>query len=123
MKIVDRIFSLILILGGLLHGMGSFVMYKNAQMTLLWSLSAAVLTLLIAAINLLRIERPADRPLAWICVAGSLSWAVLAFTAGVLIGNLFDWSPLMHWVTALVLAGFSLKAALEPRNVKVMKRR
>lgn len=123
MKIVDRIFSLILVLGGLLHGMGSFVMYKNAQMTLLWSLSAAVLTLLIAAINLLRVQRPSDRPLAWICFAGSLSWAVLAFTAGVLIGNLFDWSPLMHWVTALVLAGFSLKAALEPRNVKVLKRR
>lgn len=123
MKIVDRIFSLILILGGLLHGMGSFVMYKNANMTLVWSLCAAVLTLLIAAINLLRVERPFDRPLAWVCFAGSLSWAVAAFTAGVLIGNIFDWSPLMHWVTALVLAVFSLKTALGPGNAKVLRRR
>jgi hypothetical protein len=113
MKIVDRIFSLILILGGLLHGMGSFVMYKNSPMTLLWSLCATVLTLLIAALNLLRVERPADRPLAWICFASSLSWGVAAFTAGVLIGNIFDPRPLMHWVTALVLAGFSLTAALK----------
>ncbi|MFY9855189.1 MAG: hypothetical protein WAK26_15060 [Terracidiphilus sp.] len=111
MKIVDRIFSLILIVGGLLHGMGSFVMYKNAHMTLLWSLCATVLTLLIAAINLLRVERPSDGPLAWICFASSLTWAVAAFTAGMLIGNIFDPRPLMHWVTALVLAGFSLKAA------------
>ncbi len=113
MRVVDRIFSLILIIGGLLHGMGSFVMYKDSHMTLLWSLCATVLTLLIAAINLLRVQRPLDRPLAWICFAGSLSWAVAAFTAGVLIGNIFDPRPLMHWVTALVLAGFSLRAALQ----------
>ncbi|MGA2833182.1 MAG: hypothetical protein ABSE55_08935 [Terracidiphilus sp.] len=123
MKIADRIFSLILILGGLLHGMGSFVMYKNAHMTMLWSLCAAVLTLLIAAINLLRVQRPADRPLAWICCAGSLTWAVAAFTAGVMIGNIFDWSPLMHWVSALVLTGFSLRTALRPGNAKIRKRR
>lgn len=123
MKSIDRIFSLILIIGGLLHGMGSFMMYKNEHMTLLWSLCAAVLTLLIAAINLLRAARPSDRPLAWICFAGSLSWAVAAFAAGVLIGNIFDWSPLMHWVAALVLAGFSLRTALGPGNAKVLRRR
>jgi membrane protein DedA with SNARE-associated domain len=123
MKIVDRIFSVILIFGGLLHGMGSFVMYKNAHMTLLWSLCAALLTVLIATINLLRVQRPSDRALAWICFVSSLSWAVAAFTAGVLIGSIFDWSPMMHWVTALVLAGFSLRTALAPGNVKVRKRR
>jgi hypothetical protein len=118
MKIVDRIFSLILIIGGLLHGMGSFVMYKDSHMTLLWSLCATALTLLIAAINLLRVEQPSDRPLAWICFCGSLSWAVGAFTAGVLIGNIFDWRPMMHWVTALVLAGFSLRTALQRGNLQ-----
>lgn len=113
MKIVDRIFSLILILGGLLHGMGSFVMYKSAHMTLLWSLCASLLAMLIAAINLLRVERPTDRPLAWICFAGSLSWAAATFAAGMMIGNIFNPRPLTHWVTALVLAGFSLQAALK----------
>jgi uncharacterized membrane protein YfcA len=123
MKIVDRIFSIILIFGGLLHGMGSLLMYNDGHMTLVWSLCASVLTFLIAAINLLRVQRPSDRALAWICFAGSLSWAVAAFTSGVLIGNIFDWSPLMHWVTALVLAGFSLRTALAPDNAKVRKRR
>ena len=112
MKIIDRIFALILALGGLLHGVGSFHMYKNQPMTMLWSLCAALLTLLIAAINLLRVERPSDQPLAWISFAGSLSWAVAAFAAGLLVGNVFDPRPLMHWLSALALAAFSLKTAL-----------
>ncbi len=113
MKIIDRVFAWILVLGGLLHGFGSLRMYAHQPMTMLWSLCAALLTLLVAAINLLRVARPSDRPLAWISFAGSLSWAVAAFAAGVLIGNIFDPRPLMHWVTALVLAGFSLRAALQ----------
>jgi hypothetical protein len=118
MKIIDRVFAWILVVGGLLHGFGSFHMYAKEPMTLLWSLCATLLTLLIAAINLLRVARPGDRPLAWISFAGSLSWAVAAFTAGVLIHNIFDPRPMMHWVTALVLAGFSLKATLGAGNVK-----
>ncbi|MGD0683274.1 MAG: hypothetical protein ABR990_14635 [Terracidiphilus sp.] len=118
MKIVDRVFAWILVLGGLLHGVGSFHLYRNEPMTLLWSLCATVLTLLIAAVNLLRVARPGDRPLAWISFAGSLSWAVAAFAAGVLIHNIFDPRPMMHWVTGLVLAGFSLRAALGADNVK-----
>jgi hypothetical protein len=113
MKIVDRVFAVILILGGLLHGVGTFQLYAHEPMTILWSLCATMLALLVAAVNLLRVERPGDRPLAWISFAGSLSWAVAAFTAGVLIGHIFDPRPMMHWVTALVLAGFSLKAALK----------
>jgi len=112
MKIVDRFFAWILILGGLLHGMGSFLMYKNQPMTMLWSICATLLTLMIAAVNLLRVERPSDRPLAWISFAGSLSWAIAAFSASLLIGNVFDPRPLTHWISAVVLAGFSLKTVL-----------
>ena len=112
MKIVDRIFAWILALGGLLHGVGSYLGYRHQPMTMLWSICATLLTLLIAAVNLLRVERPGDRPLSWISFAGSLSWAVAAFAAGVLIHNIFDPRPMMHWVTALVLAGFSLRAAI-----------
>ena len=119
MKIIDRVFAGILVLGGLLHGWGSFHMYAHQPTTLLWSLCASALALLIAAINLLRVARPWDRALAWICVGGSLSWAVAAFAAGVLIlHNVFDPKPMMFWITSLVLAGFSLKAALGAGNVK-----
>jgi hypothetical protein len=112
MKLIDRVFAWILVLGGLLHGYGSLRMYANQPMTMLWSLCATLLTLLVAAVNLLRVERPSDRPLAWISFAGSLSWAVAAFSAGVLFGNIFDPRPAMHWITALVLAGFSVRSAL-----------
>jgi len=118
MKIIDRIFAGILILGGLLHGWGSFHMFRNEPMTMLWSLCATLLTLLVAAVNLLRVERPGDCPLAWISFAGSLSWAVAAFAAGMLIHNIFDPRPMMHWVTALALAGFSLRTALGTGNAK-----
>jgi hypothetical protein len=118
MKTVDRVFAWILVLGGLLHGYGSLRMYANQPMTMLWSLCATLLALLIAAINLLRVARPSDRPLAWISFAGSLSWAVAAFAAGVLLGNIFDPRPAMHWTTALVLAGFSLRTAIRASNVK-----
>jgi ABC-type sugar transport system permease subunit len=86
-------------------------------MTILWSLCATMLALLVAVVILLRVAAR-DRLLAWISFAGSLSWAVAAFAAGVLIHNVFDPRPMMHWVTALVLAGFRLRAALKPGNVK-----
>jgi uncharacterized membrane protein YjjB (DUF3815 family) len=87
-------------------------------MTLFWSLCAALLTLLVAALNLLRVTRPSDRPLAWISFAGSLAWAVAAITAGVLLGNIFDPRPLMHWISAGALACFSLRTALQSGNVQ-----
>jgi hypothetical protein len=118
MKIIDRIFAWILVIGGVLHGWGSCQGYRHEPIIMLWALCATLLTLLIAAVNLLRVERSGDRPLAWICFAGSLSWAIAAFAFGVLIHNIFDPRPLTHYVTALVLAGFSLKAALKPGTVK-----
>jgi len=112
MKIVDRIFSWILVLGGIGHGIGSYLGYKHEPVTLLWALSVTILTLLVAAINLLRCGRANDRPLAWIAFAGSLACAVSAFTFGVLIGNVFDPRPLVHCVAALALTAFSLRTAL-----------
>jgi hypothetical protein len=114
MKTLDRVFAWILVLGGVLHGVGSYLGYRHEPMTMFWALSATQLTLLIAAVNLLRLERPGDRPLAWIAFAGSLAWAVGACVFGALIGNVFDPRALVHGVSALGLAAFSLKAALRP---------
>lgn len=112
MKIADRICSWILVLGGLLHGVGSYLGYSKEPMTLLWALSASQLCLVVAAINLLRVERPADRPLAWICLVSSGAWAVTALIFGVLIGNAFDVRAMIHCLTAVALAVFSLRTAL-----------
>jgi hypothetical protein len=112
MRIFDRILACILILGGLGHGVGSYIAYWNEPITLLWALSASMLSLLIAAINLLRAGRPADGPLAWIAFVSSLAMASSAFTFGVLIGNVFDARGLINGFAALALAALSVKTAL-----------
>jgi hypothetical protein len=113
MKTIDRILAWILVLGGLGHGVGSYLGYKHEPLTLLWALSASLFGLLLAAINLLRAGRHADTALAWICLAGNLSLAASAFTFGVIIGNVFDPRALIQGLTTLALAGFSLRSALE----------
>jgi hypothetical protein len=112
MRILDRILACILILGGLGHGVGSYIAYWNEPITLLWALSASMLSLLIAAINLLRAGRPTDRPLAWIAFASSLALAISAFTFGVLIGNIYDVRALLNGFAALALAALSVMTAL-----------
>jgi hypothetical protein len=112
MKIIDRIFAWVLVLGGMGHGIGSYLGYRHDPVTLLWSLNASALAFIVAAINLLRAGRPEDRSLARIAFSGSLFLAASAFTFGVLIHNVFDPRPMTHYVAALALAGFSLKTAL-----------
>jgi hypothetical protein len=112
MRIVDRIFAWVLVLGGIGHGMGSYLGYRHEPVTMLWSLNASALAFIVAALNLLRAGRPEDRPLAWIAFSGSLFLAASAFTFGALIHNVLDPRPTMHYIAALALAGFSLKTAL-----------
>jgi hypothetical protein len=113
MKILDRILGWLLVIGSLLHAWGSWMAYANQPETLLWSLSASLAGLLIAALNLLRVNRPGDRTLAWVCVAGSLAWAVVAFAFGRIIGNVLDPRALIHLLNALGLAALGLRFALK----------
>jgi len=115
MKIVDRVCAWILVLGGQLHGVGSYLGYKHEPMTMFWALNGTELALLVAAVNLLRVERPGDRSLALIALVSSLAWAIGAGVFAVLLGNLLDPRPIVQGLTALALAAFSLKAALAPR--------
>jgi uncharacterized membrane protein YjjP (DUF1212 family) len=112
MKLLDRILACVLGLGAIGHGAGSYLGYRHEPLTMLWALCASILGLLLAAINLLRSGRAADRPLAWICFSGTLAMAASAFAFGALIGNVFDPRALMNGCTALALAGFSLKTAM-----------
>ena len=64
MKILDRVLSSLLILGGIGHTIGSIKFYKSDPMTLLWALCASLFVFLFAAISLVRAGRPADTTLA-----------------------------------------------------------
>ena len=113
MKLIDRIFGWLLVASALLHAWGSWMGYATQPETLLWSLSGSLAALLVAALNLLRVNRSQDRGLAWVCVAGSVAWAVVAIAFGRLMGSVLDPRALIHAVIALALAGFSLRGALK----------
>lgn len=119
MKILDRLLACILGLGAIGHGVGSYLGYKHEPITMLWAFCASILGMLLAAINLLRSGRPDDRPLAWICFAGTLALAASAFAFGALIGNVFDPRALMNGGTALALVAFSLRSALRSDPARV----
>jgi hypothetical protein len=114
MKTLDRICGALLAAGGILHGFGSYAAYHGQPMVLLWALSASFAILLLAALNLVRSGRPADRPLAWICFAGCLVWIIFAVWFGKLIGNVLDFRPLVQALVSAILAAFSLRTALRP---------
>lgn len=116
MKILDRVFGCLMILGGVGHGIGSYKAYSNDPMALLWALSASFAIFLLAAMNLLRAGRKGDRALAWISFAGCLGQGGFALWFGLLIGNVFDFRPLGNLIITLVLAVFSLRAALLTQN-------
>jgi hypothetical protein len=113
--IIDRVFGWFLVLGGLLHAYGSWDGYRNTPELLLWAWSGSLAALLLAALNLLRIERPADRPLAWVCLAGCVAWIAVALGFGAVIGNVFDARALIHALNAAVLAAMSVRTLLRGR--------
>ena len=115
MKILDRILSCLLILGGIGHMLGSLHGYKNDQMTLLWSLCASLFVFLFAALSLIRAGRPNDTPLAWLCLVAGLGWIAASLRFGVLIGNLFDPRPLIFGVLTLGLCAFCVRTLIVDR--------
>jgi len=117
MKTADRAFGWLLAVGGILHGLGSWKAYASKPETLLWALSASLAALLLAALNVLRVGRSGDRPLAWVCAGGSIAWIVVALAFGALIGNVFDFRASIHGLDAAVLAGFSFRTALGAAKV------
>ena len=89
MRVLDRMFGCLLFLGGIGHGLGSYVAYRNDHMVLLWAWSASLAVFLLAAVNLLRAGRNGDRSLGWISFVACLAWISFALWFGRLIGNVF----------------------------------
>jgi hypothetical protein len=77
LKIVDRLFAWLLVLGGLLHAYGSLKSYEAQTPELVWSLAGSFAAILLAAVNLLRADRPSDRTLAWVSFIACLCWVAI----------------------------------------------
>ena len=112
MVTVDRGFGWLLVVGALLHAFGSWSGYRDEPETLVWALAGTVAALLLAALNLMRVGRPGDGVLAWVCVAGSIAWVAVALCFNAAIGSILDPRGLIHAVNAAVLAGFSIRTAV-----------
>jgi TRAP-type C4-dicarboxylate transport system permease large subunit len=110
-RTVDRVFGVALIVAAVGHLFGSLGKYPVGSSELVWAISASALAILLAAINLLRVNRPDDKTLAWICLAGCIVWIVLALAFNVSIGNIFDPRGLTHAIVTAALAFFSLRTA------------
>ena len=112
MKIVDRVFGWLLVLGGLLHSVGAVGALKGTPGALVWPLAGSVAAFLLAALNLMRVNRPGDGTLAWVSAAGSLAWVGVALGFGASVGNFLDPRALYHASVAAILAGFSIRTAI-----------
>lgn len=111
MRAVDRVFGWLLVLGGLLHTAGATAGLRNTPAALVWPLAGSLAVFLVAALNLMRVNRPADRTLAWVSAAGSIGWTLVALGFGASVGNFLDPRGLYHTIVGAVLAAFSLRAA------------
>ena len=111
MNAVDRTFGWLLVIGSVLHIIGSVGAYRGKPETLLWALSATLAGLFLAALNLLRVGRPGDRMLAWITFAGCLGWLAVVIAFGGIIGNVLDFRVVTVGGITVVLAIFSFRSA------------
>jgi hypothetical protein len=111
MKTIDRVFGWLLVVGAILHSIGSLVALRGNPGVLVWALSGSLAALLVAALNLMRVNRPADRTLAWVCAAGSIAWTLVAIGFGASVGNVLDPRALYHTIAGAALAVFSVRTA------------
>jgi len=111
MNAIDRVFGVLLGVGAILHGVGSWMALHAQPGFLLWAWSGSFAVLLLAAINLLRTVRPRDAALAWICFAGCVTWIGFCLWFGAVVHNFLDVRALTHMILAAVLGVFSLRAA------------
>lgn len=112
LKIVDRSLGWLLLLGGVGHTYGAFQAYAHQSQTFVWALSGSLAVMLLAVVNLVRVERADDRTLAWVSFAGCAGWIALTLVFGKTTRDFMDPRVIYHVVVSLALAFFSLRTAL-----------
>lgn len=112
MRIVDRLFSVLFLLGGVGHTLGVWKVYHDKPDLLFWSLTTSVLIALLGALSMLRSWRPGDAALGWLSTAGSLVYLGVIVCFGRLIGNMADPRVVLFAILSAGMALFGLRTAL-----------
>ena len=122
MKIADRVFGYLLILGAVGHTIGTILWVPAMSQLFIWSLGSAVAAFVLGALNILRAGRPDDRPLAAITVVGTFAWMLVALAFGISIHRVLDPRPLSHIIISLFLVLFGIRS-LTPARQPMQQRR
>lgn len=104
MKILERIFIGLMLLGAIGHLIGTFTRTDIGSVLFVWSLSGVLACSLVVALNVIRHIRPGDRLIAFVSFAGNLSWLTVVVLFGLSVQNIFDPRVLMHAVAAIALS-------------------
>ena len=107
---LDWLFCLIMAAATAGHFFGTLTLIERGTSLFVWSLSGVLAAALLVALNVMRIGRPNDRTLAWVCLVGCLCWVVIVFMFGASVGNVFDPRALFHAFAALGLAALSWRS-------------
>ena len=110
MKIIDRVFGYLLVLGALGHTIGTIVWLIPMSDLFIWSLGAALAPLVLGALNIVRAGRPGDRAVAAIATVGTFAWMLVALAFGISIHRVTDPRPLSHVIISLVLVAFGIRS-------------
>ncbi len=109
MKIVDRVFGVLLILATCGHITGTLMWLPAMSGLWVWSLGAALCGLILGPLHLVRANRPHDAAVAWIATLGTVGWFLVALSFSLSIHHVLDPRPLSHMIISAVLVGFGLR--------------
>jgi hypothetical protein len=121
MKVADRLFGWLQILGACGHTAGTILLAPFMSGLFVWSLGASIGMFLTAALNLLRAARPGDRTVAFLAVAGSGGQFLLCLAFGGSIANFGDPRVVANCLIAAVLFGFAVRTLAMIRKEKGAK--
>lgn len=96
MKRLEYVLIGLLALGGTGHLMGTLTEYPWGTEVFVWSLTAVCYVFLLVFLQVLRINRPDDRPVMIATSVATLAWLMLALWFGAAVGNIADARALMH---------------------------
>ena len=115
MVVLDRILSVLMILAGVWHAIGSIRYYQD-ELTLLWALCSSMFIILFGAASLLRASRSGDKPLAWICLVSGIAWiwAILRFAS--ITERWGYWHVLVVLIITIGMCIFSVRSMVLGRS-------
>ena len=115
MLVLDRILSVLMILAGIWHAIGSIRYYQD-ELTLLWALCSSLFIILFGAVSLLRASRPGDKPLAWICLVSGIAWLWAALRFGSITARMLDWHVLIVVIITIGMCVFSVRSLMQGKS-------